>query len=910
MRQHDATTKGEEAPAAQAPPGRAASQSLTTLHQTIGNRAVGRLLQRSPPRKPQGGTTEYYAYQVLVPSDVTTLDAMYRLFERVVYGREVHHDWDCGSYCDMSKNTGKVIRFLVHRSNVASGTDPADEEKRQEHKEEYLQLGDGEHKRELTDEVNRRYYEVSGDKPGTKIKSDERGKARTWEQQLSDVLEEQQTLEDLPGPVKELMGPASSYKPKDYQQLLRIAKTLEQFAPEDFAVYKLLVIRATDDLDLFERSVALYLSRKEELRKALAEELGKARKEPTLQDKLDEQLADVDPIALKAMTEEERYALAREKTSQLTAAQLKHMKEHPGEVAKDFVKSATLMNTPETFSAIGKDLQEAASGDANAFARWAAGTGAGAKLSGWLLAVAGILYVASWLTGVGELATIAIAAGVLLGSTVTLSVIESELRIKAASQAETEEEFKRNVQLAAAARTNVIVAVSLIVIAALLHFTAKALFPKQVQAVRTSLKNFRERIRLRGSVYELKPKIQAELGQRRSDLVKSAESAKAKATESATELEGLSTEQFVERLDKGDSGFLDQSKLPAEKRVNYRELLATKEGRSAIEQYKQRLVDALKKDVPAEIDRLLGEYTSKIDEFLGEVGKAKNHDELGAAVDKLEKALTEEHMKEVVEARQAKLTEEKLGEAAGEAHKELLAAVKAAVLERLRRRTTADPGKFDLVYTEAELDAIIAKGKELGLSTVEIEDLVYTGSRKAKAISAAELMQQMENWANVVKKRGYPYKFEDLAQFKAFSRDLIEGVRSVGLPVDDVRVQGSALRRPTANDVDLAVFVEEGVFDKLLIDRFHARIAKAGTKIPLKGKSHAELMELLADIDANPTAYNAQAGTFQNALKTGIISSKSDIIKALKTVRADIAAKYPHLNIESISVLLRAASSS
>ena len=384
MRQHDATTKGEEAPAAQAPPGRAASQSLTTLHQTIGNRAVGRLLQRSPPRKPQGGTTEYYAYQVLVPSDVTTLDAMYRLFERVVYGREVHHDWDCGSYCDMSKNTGKVIRFLVHRSNVASGTDPADEEKRQEHKEEYLQLGDGEHKRELTDEVNRRYYEVSGDKPGTKIKSDERGKARTWEQQLSDVLEEQQTLEDLPGPVKELMGPASSYKPKDYQQLLRIAKTLEQFAPEDFAVYKLLVIRATDDLDLFERSVALYLSRKEELRKALAEELGKARKEPTLQDKLDEQLADVDPIALKAMTEEERYALAREKTSQLTAAQLKHMKEHPGEVAKDFVKSATLMNTPETFSAIGKDLQEAASGDANAFARWAAGTGAGAKLSGWL----------------------------------------------------------------------------------------------------------------------------------------------------------------------------------------------------------------------------------------------------------------------------------------------------------------------------------------------------------------------------------------------------------------------------------------------------------------------------------------------------------------------------------------------
>jgi hypothetical protein len=163
----------------------------------------------------------------------------------------------------------------------------------------------------------------------------------------------------------------------------------------------------------------------------------------------------------------------------------------------------------------------------------------------------------------------------------------------------------------------------------------------------------------------------------------------------------------------------------------------------------------------------------------------------------------------------------------------------------------------------------------------------------------------MENWANVVSKRGYPFKFEDLAQFKAFSKDLIDGVRSVGLPVDDVRVQGSALRKPTANDVDLAVFVDQAVFDRLLIDRFHARIAKGGTKIALKGKSHSDLVALAADIEANPAGYNAQAGTFQNAVKTGIISSKSDIIKPLKDVRARIAAKYPELNIESISVLLR-----
>jgi hypothetical protein len=226
-------------------------------------------------------------------------------------------------------------------------------------------------------------------------------------------------------------------------------------------------------------------------------------------------------------------------------------------------------------------------------------------------------------------------------------------------------------------------------------------------------------------------------------------------------------------------------------------------------------------------------------------------------------------------------------------------------MKRVKARIAEDSAKFELVYTEGELDSIISKGKDFGLSSKVIEDMIYTGSRKAKAISAADLVQEMDNWANVVSKRGFPYRFADLEQFKAFSKDLLDGVRSVGLPVDDVRVQGSALRRPKAKDVDLAVFVEQSVFDKLLMDRFHARIAKGGTKIALHGKSHAELVAIAADIEANPAAYNAQAGTFQNAVKNGMISSKSDIIKPLKTVRADIAAKYPHLNIEAISVLVK-----
>ena len=105
--------------------------------------------------------------------------------------------------------------------------------------------------------------------------------------------------------------------------------------------------------------------------------------------------------------------------------------------------------------------------------------------------------------------------------------------------------------------------------------------------------------------------------------------------------------------------------------------------------------------------------------------------------------------------------------------------------------------------------------------------------------------------------------------------------------------------------MDIAVFVEQSVFDKLLIDRFDGRITKGSAKVSLSGKTHAQLAEVAADVKANPGDYNAQAKTFQNAMETGIINSKSDIIKPLKAVRAEIAAKYPALNLEAISVLIK-----
>ncbi|MEN3330023.1 MAG: hypothetical protein V7638_4830, partial [Acidobacteriota bacterium] len=399
-----------------------------------------KLIQRNGKQEP--APVPYKVFQVLVPKNYTTVEEMYRLFERTVFGREMNFKWDCHDFCVMSKNVGKVVSFRIPKSEIEQFTDP-DLKKQQEKSKESFEKLQGTSRTAIKNEVDKRYYEHSGDKPGTQIKKTEEGKTQIWEDKLNQVMKEKEVLESLPAEVKSLLGPETAYKPAEYQRLLKIAEKLKQFSTEDLAAYKLLTVRAASNIELFEKSVDMFLARKEELKKALAEQQQKAAgdKKPT-----------VNAESIGSMSESDRYDLARRKTAELTEAQLKYMKEHPGETLKDFAKSATLVNTPETFSAIGKDLQEAANGDANSWARWAAGTGAGAKLSGWLLAVAGVLYVASWLTGIGELVTIAAGAAILLGSTLTLSLAESELRIKAASQATTEEEFNRNIELAAAAR--------------------------------------------------------------------------------------------------------------------------------------------------------------------------------------------------------------------------------------------------------------------------------------------------------------------------------------------------------------------------------------------------------------------------------------------------------------------------
>jgi hypothetical protein len=75
---------------------------------------------------------------------------------------------------------------------------------------------------------------------------------------------------------------------------------------------------------------------------------------------------------------------------------------------------------------------------------------------------------------------------------------------------------------------------------------------------------------------------------------------------------------------------------------------------------------------------------------------------------------------------------------------------------------------FAMIHSSQEVADIAATGKSLGLTDDVIDDLLYISCREAKKINANELMIQIDNWVNIVQKRGYPYRFKSLSEFVEF----------------------------------------------------------------------------------------------------------------------------------------------
>ncbi|WP_164515184.1 hypothetical protein [Paenibacillus lentus] len=154
------------------------------------------------------------------------------------------------------------------------------------------------------------------------------------------------------------------------------------------------------------------------------------------------------------------------------------------------------------------------------------------------------------------------------------------------------------------------------------------------------------------------------------------------------------------------------------------------------------------------------------------------------------------------------------------------------IINRLNKRIEFDE-QFELRFKDKEISDIINSGKALGLDDRTIEDLMFTASRVKKPINAEELIKQMENYVNVVMKRKFPYKFDSIGDYISFKGDLNDLLKKYNISTNDIRIQGSSVRTPNANDVDIAIVVKKEEFDKLyseIVEGLKDRIKKPSTR--------------------------------------------------------------------------------
>ncbi len=217
-----------------------------------------------------------------------------------------------------------------------------------------------------------------------------------------------------------------------------------------------------------------------------------------------------------------------------------------------------------------------------------------------------------------------------------------------------------------------------------------------------------------------------------------------------------------------------------------------------------------------------------------------------------------------------------------------------ALIERVRGRQAEDE-EFDPTHlTDAQMRQIYDKARRLGLDLATIEDLLYISGRREKPITHENLIKQMNNWVKVINPRGYPFRFENLPKYNNFSADLIGGLARIGLPIHDVRIQGSSLRSPTARDIDVAVMMNEANFNNLLIRSFGNRAKRNGETF-IEHATSVELRNLAEDIDTGGREYNSMARTFSYAMLNRKIRPQD--VEGLDGLQASLQSDYGSLDI-------------
>lgn len=472
-------------------------------------------------------------------------------------------------------------------------------------------------------------------------------------------------LKVQPEKIKLLLGGESTFTLEKSEQLLRIAEKLQKLKPEDLELYKLLVTHLTKDLNAFEQSIDVYLKVKEQYRAKLEEaakqKQQQQKKEPTLEEKLAKPFEGFDTQKFGIMQRNEKEALARKIADQQTQIQLQHMAENPGETVKGMAES--VVRVDQLAKGVYQDVKEATSGDKNAFARWAGGVGATGKLSGWVAAVAGIVYVGLLFVPGVNVAVLAKTAMTLMVATIILSSVEAELRVQAAAEAKTPEEFQVQTTKAAAAQANVAMAIAMLVFSLVLKVIARTPIPGRLQTVGGALKAARaallEKTGVGAALDSIRASLLKKLKDIRSEIPKGVTDANKNLTEWTKLVEGMTGDELVKKLAAGDQALQDLTNIPPEVAKQIQDIANTPAGKGIADKLRADVLKALK-DAPTETEKQLSNVSDKLDKAINDIEKAKTPEDLKNALDTAEKGLSPEALGKEAEASKQAYVKEKI----------------------------------------------------------------------------------------------------------------------------------------------------------------------------------------------------------------------------------------------------------
>jgi hypothetical protein len=243
------------------------------LAHTIQQSAALRI-QRQPGPAAAPAADDRITRVVNVPPGVNTRQQFLRYVETVIFNKVVNLNWQADSknidavLNDPSKHVGKPVTFRFKPADVAAlGSEAPTASEKAAADKEYGALS----KDELVginSEIDRRYFDSTGEKPGTLIQSGERGKIAIWNSFKAQVLADKRKLDALPDAIKTMLGGAANITPDKYAVLARIADKLTPLSAAELEDYKSKTTGVTTDLSVLEKSIDRYLAEKAERERA------------------------------------------------------------------------------------------------------------------------------------------------------------------------------------------------------------------------------------------------------------------------------------------------------------------------------------------------------------------------------------------------------------------------------------------------------------------------------------------------------------------------------------------------------------------------------------------------------------------------------------------------------------------